>query len=340
MRASLANGSLIASARPEHLIFHGGLTFRATFDSEEWMTARLKSPGGRSFLLDEFNLIGRSEQANVRLEDPGVSRQHATIRREGGRYWVVDLGSSNGTFVNDMVVTHAQPLHDGDRLQLGTAHLVFFGTLSPGGDTAGARTLILPRQSGPVKTVPVTLVVADLVGYTAMSSALKAGDVAEVLSEWYRRCRAALARHGALIDKFIGDCVFAYWRGVDLSIRERAVEAARALRASTRLTGPVAVPLREKHGIDLQCGVGLHVGDAALGIMGSGINTALGDAVNLAFRIESLTRTLSRGVLASAAFVGEAAVLRRQFEFQGEHEVRGHPDKVTVFALAEEPPAQ
>jgi adenylate cyclase len=301
------------------------------------MTARLKSPGGRSFTLDEFNLIGRSEQANVRLEDPGVSRQHATIRREGGRYWLVDLGSSNGTFVNEMAVSHAQPLHDGDRLQLGTAQLVFCDQLTPGGgDAGGAPTLIIPRPSGPVKTVPVTLLVADLKGYTAMSSALKAGEVAEILSEWYRRCRAVLARDGALIDKFIGDCVFAYWRGVDLPVRLRAVNAARALRVSTRLTGTVAVALREKHGINLECGVGLHLGEAALGIMGSGISTALGDDVNLAFRIESLTRILSRGVLASSAFVAEAVELTDQFQFQGEHEVKGHPDKVRVFALTEE----
>jgi adenylate cyclase len=315
------------------------LTFDAEFGSEELMTARLRSPGGRSYLLDEFNLIGRSEQANVRLEDPGVSRQHATIRREGGRYWLVDLGSSNGTFVNDMVVTHAQPLHDGDRLQLGTAQLVFQDAMTPGaGDTAGSATLILPRQSGPVATVPVTLVVADLKGYTAMSSALKAGEVAEVLSEWYRRCRAALARHGALIDKFIGDCVFAYWLGIDLATRLRAVEAARDLRASTRLSGSVAVGLRDKHAINLECGVGLHCGEAALGTMGSGINTALGDAVNLTFRIESLTRTLARGVLASAAFVGDEPGLAGEFEYQGEHEVKGHPGKIGVFALKEELP--
>jgi adenylate cyclase len=319
------------------LIFHSGLTFDAGFGSEGLMTARLRSPGGRSFSLDEFNLIGRSEQANVRLEDPGVSRQHATIRRDSGRYWLVDLGSSNGTFVNDMVVTHAQLLHNGDRLQVGTAQLVFFDAMTPGkDDPAGAQTMILPRDPKPVATVPVTLVVADLKGYTAMSSTLKAGEVAEVLSEWYRRCRAVLAQHGAQIDKFIGDCVFAYWRGVDLSIRCRAVEAARALRASTRLTGAVPVALREKHAINIECGVGLHVGEAALGIMGTGISTALGDDVNLTFRIESLTRTLSHSILASAAFVGEAPELTAQFDFQGEHEVKGHPVKVGVFGLKDE----
>ena len=50
--------------------------------------------------LGEVSLIGRGETAAIRLADSSVSRQHATIRYEYANFWVVDLGSANGTFVN------------------------------------------------------------------------------------------------------------------------------------------------------------------------------------------------------------------------------------------------
>jgi adenylate cyclase len=291
-----------------------------------------------AFTLEAFNLIGRSESATICLREEGVSRQHATIRRLGGHYWLADLGSANGTYVNDLAVTHAQVLRHGDRLQFGSARLMFAqaATAEVTDSSVGMRTIVLPRQSVPIKTVRVTLLVADLKGYTALSATLQAAELAEVLSEWYRRCRSALADYGATIDKFIGDCVFAYWPSEDMATRRRAVDAARALRASTGLIDALALPT--KSGIALECCVGLHVGEVALGAMDSGINTALGDAVNLAFRIESLTRTLACGVLASAAFITAGSDIESLFTSHGDHDIKGHPQKIGVFALKEGQP--
>ena len=72
------------------------------------MAASLKTPDlSEEFLLEDFNLIGRSQDATIRMTDNGVSRQHATIRRDGRLYWLSDLGSANGSFVNDVAVTTA-----------------------------------------------------------------------------------------------------------------------------------------------------------------------------------------------------------------------------------------
>src|SRR5262249_28853401 len=96
---------------------------------------------------------------------------------------------------------------------------------------------------------------------------------------------------------------------------------------------PTRLMLKAQKNISLDCRVGLHVGDVAMGALGKGINTAVGDAVNLVFRIESLTRQLDCGVLASAAFVMGWPDGRDQFEPRGSHEVKGHPDKAEVFSL-------
>jgi pSer/pThr/pTyr-binding forkhead associated (FHA) protein len=66
---------------------------------------------GEAYTLGDFNLIGRGEHATIRLADGEVSRQHATIRRDGANYWVVDVGSANGSYVNDVALTNARAAH-------------------------------------------------------------------------------------------------------------------------------------------------------------------------------------------------------------------------------------
>lgn len=291
---------------------------------------------GQTYELEEFNLIGRSEEATIRIDDTGVSRQHATIRREGGHFWLVDLGSANGTYVNDTALTTARVLRDGDRVQFGANLLLFCQDDGAPHDATeiGMTTQVLRRAPVKLVTRPVTLIVADLRGFTALSAQLTADEVADLLREWYADCNSIMRQSGAMIDKFIGDCVFAYWHGTEPDIRAKAVEAARALRSSEdSSSSPTRLMLKAQKNISLDCRVGLHIGDAAMGAMGKGINTAVGDAVNLAFRIESLTRQLDAGVLASAAFVVGWDKGPELFEPRGSHEVKGHPDKIEVFSL-------
>lgn len=303
------------------------------------MGAYLKTlTSGDAYALEDFNLIGRSEEATIRINDAGVSRQHATIRREGVHYWLVDLGSANGCYVNDVSLTTARVLRDGDRIQIGGCIFLFDQSEStvPGQDTTmlGMKTQVLKRAPVPVKTQNVTLLVGDLKGFTHLSSQISAEQVADLLREWYADCNAIMKRTGAMIDKFIGDCVFAYWPGTEADIRAKAVDAARSLREAEAEAGtPTRKLLRESKNIILDCRIGLHLGEVAIGSMGKGINTALGDAVNLAFRIEGLTRAVNKPVLASAAFLSGWDAGTDLFEGCGAHEVKGHPDKVEVFAL-------
>jgi hypothetical protein len=63
--------------------------------------------------------LGRAVGSGIRLEEDSVSSRHAIIRHEGGRWWVEDLGSTNGTFVNDLRVSGRTPLQHGDIVQVG-----------------------------------------------------------------------------------------------------------------------------------------------------------------------------------------------------------------------------
>jgi predicted component of type VI protein secretion system len=85
----------------------------------------LISGDGRSYPLQMGStVIGRGDQANLRLPDVGISRRHARLDYDGSQVVLTDLGSTNGTMVNGQRVS-AVALNPGDMIQLGTTTLTF-----------------------------------------------------------------------------------------------------------------------------------------------------------------------------------------------------------------------
>jgi adenylate cyclase len=304
-----------------------------------FMSALLKSmEKNLEITLEDFNLIGRSPDASIRLVDGGVSRQHATIRRDGQLYWVSDLGSANGSFVNDVAVTTTRALRHGDRVQFGTSNFVFEdANAEAASEQTSSSTQALHTIALPVKTIKATLLVGDLRNFTSISAQLSAEEVAAMLREWYSQCEKVLKSRGATIDKFIGDGVFAYWPGDDHISRDKATEAAKILSNPHADDSPKRKWLKENMNIEVHCHIGLNVGDVALGAMGRGVTTAVGEAVNVTFRIESLTRKLQVPVLASAAFMNGWAAGQELYQNAGIHAVKGQPEPVEVYSLVDVP---
>ena len=89
-------------------------------------TASLTIDGRVVPLASDRVVIGRSRECDIRVDDGNVSRRHAEVSRDGESGWVVvDLGSTNGTEVNDRRITKRTPLDDGDRIGIGGTDLVF-----------------------------------------------------------------------------------------------------------------------------------------------------------------------------------------------------------------------
>jgi diguanylate cyclase (GGDEF)-like protein len=95
------------------------------------LTVLLGVNAGQVFTLDrDETLIGRGRDANIVIDEVGISRRHARIRRaDGGRHILEDLDSTNGVFVNSRRVERAD-LADGDRIQVGPAVLLRFGLVA------------------------------------------------------------------------------------------------------------------------------------------------------------------------------------------------------------------
>jgi hypothetical protein len=84
---------------------------------------------GHAFDLTALTItIGRSPASDITINDPEISRKHARLARQGGDYAIEDLGSTNGTFVNDRRLAGLTPLHDGDVIEFGDAVKLLYET--------------------------------------------------------------------------------------------------------------------------------------------------------------------------------------------------------------------
>jgi hypothetical protein len=87
-----------------------------------------RAPGhspGMEYDLHGGAVLGRGEQAEIRLEDPFASSRHAQITRQGGVMVLEDLGSTNGTYLNEEILGGPTPLHPGDRVRIGDSEFTY-----------------------------------------------------------------------------------------------------------------------------------------------------------------------------------------------------------------------
>ena len=87
-----------------------------------------RAPGhepGMIYDLDGQIALGRGDRVEIRLEDPFASSRHALIYEQGNTIVLEDLGSTNGTYLNEELLETARPLHPGDRVRIGDSEFVF-----------------------------------------------------------------------------------------------------------------------------------------------------------------------------------------------------------------------
>ena len=188
----------------------------------------------------------------------------------------------------------------------------------------------------PPQRQDVTALFADLVGYTAMSEQLDAAVLARVLNGYFQCMSDAIHEHGGHVSTFLGDGILAYFG----ALRPNPWQSADAVRAALAMRAAMADYNRElaQEGLPaLQVGIGIHRGNGLVGLIGSRERMEygfVGRTVNLAARVQALTRTHGVDILVTEAVRHELDDSFRLDAMPAEH-VKGIAEPVVSHAVRE-----
>ena len=184
--------------------------------------------------------------------------------------------------------------------------------------------------------VPVTVLFSDLIGFTTLSEKADPEVLVTQLNEYLSRMTSVIFSNGGTLDKFIGDAIMAVWGNVrSLGTAQDAKSCVHAALGMRRELSQLNQNWREQGRMGLGMGVGVNHGEVIVGNIGSHERmdpTVIGDAVNLASRLEGLTRRYGVDILVGAStaeLVRDEVHLRSVARVQ----VKGKTKPVDVFTL-------
>ena len=184
--------------------------------------------------------------------------------------------------------------------------------------------------------VPVTILFSDLIGFTTLAEKADPETLVTQLNEYLSRMTSEIFSNGGTLDKFIGDAIMAVWGNVrSLGTAQDAKSCARAALGMRRELRQLNQAWREQGRMGLGMGIGVNHGEVIVGNIGSQDRmdpTVIGDAVNLASRLEGLTRIYGVDLLVGASvaeLVRDEVYLRSVARVQ----VKGKTKPVDVFTF-------
>jgi len=195
----------------------------------------------------------------------------------------------------------------------------------PLADAGASGTSAAPGKPAPVSQRRlVSVLFADLVGFTTVSEHRDPEEVRELLSRYFDRCRTLIERYGGTVEKFIGDAVMAVW-GTPVA---REDDPERGVRAALALTAMVSGLGEEIGMVGLALRAGVLTGSAAVEVGAEGEGMVLGDTVNTASRLQAIAQPGTVLVDDVTRRASEAAIA---YEDAGTHSVKGREQPVHAW---------
>jgi adenylate cyclase len=206
-------------------------------------------------------------------------------------------------------------------------------------------TRFLPRQvaervlaHGPNALAPIereiTVMFSDIRGFTGMSEGMGPTEVLTMLDDYFGRMSQIVKGHDGVVGKFMGDGLLAYW-GVPDRLDDHAVRAVRAARDMRRAVRELNQHRHHQGLAPIRIGIGIHTGNVAAGMLGGTLQseyTVIGDAVNVASRVEGLTKDHDVDVLVSETTWAQLPEPRRGDRIASA-EIRGRKEPVVLYTI-------
>lgn len=185
------------------------------------------------------------------------------------------------------------------------------------------------------KRSPVSVLFADIVGFTPLTESRDAEQVVGLLNELFSVLSEIVFRHGGTVDKFIGDCIMAVW-GAPIPQEDHAARALAAAEDMMRFLETANEEWKEKYDVEIRLGIGVNSGEAIVGNVGSDKRmeyTVIGDVVNIAARLESIAQPNQVLVAETTQrLAGDKFALREL----GARKLTGRKTETRVFVLETE----
>jgi adenylate cyclase len=248
--------------------------------------AWLEAADGRRYPIIGSCSLGRSGANTIVLESPKVSRRHALIHLQNiGEFWLIDFGSSNGTFLNKRRIHRPIRLSDGDQITIGDQ---VFNLRQPIAIPEEYKTDVMQQTFRDIEDIVCWLLVTDLRGFTPLSRQMHSEDLDLLLGAWIFSCKEIIENQHGIINKYLGDGFLAYWPEAETSPQE-ILAVLSALKELQRKESPAFR-------------IVMHFGPVALGGVASmGEESLMGGEVNLIFRLEKLASSLGEHCCVSEA---------------------------------------
>ena len=279
--------------------------------------AWLEAPDGTRHPINGSCSLGRTAVNTIVLELPKVSRRHALIHLQNiGELWLIDFGSSNGTFLNKRRIHHPIRLSDRDQITIGDQVFKFRQPLAISEEH---KTDVMQRTLREIEKVPCWLLVADIRSFTPLSRHVQSEDLDVLLGTWIFSCNELIENRHGIINKCLGDGFLAYWPDAATNPEEIAAVISGFKE------------LQRKQWPEFRFVV--HFGAVAIGGVASmGEESLMGSEVNLIFRLEKLASSLGEPCCVSEAAHTKLGGLIATRPL-GEFELKGFDQTCAFFAL-------
>ena len=183
----------------------------------------------------------------------------------------------------------------------------------------------------------MTFMFSDIRGFTPISEKYKGNPegLTKLINRFLTRMTDIIIKNGGTIDKFMGDCIMAFWNAPidDGQHEEHAVQAALEMQEELKLLN---AELTKENLPNINIGIGINTGEALVGNMGSDQRfdySVIGDAVNLASRLESSSKTLGKTLVVGEDTV-KAAKYNYNFDYVDEITVKGKTEAIKVYTIS------